>query len=262
MSRRSRCLVVLATAGLAWSAVPASAYVPAPLTKRAPHRFVVLGSRDGKPVLRLTADTKRRYAGHEIEWRCTGVEADHSGGGREPIVAIADPLDVERDDDYCQVQVVVSSVKTYRDSLHDLHRVRVTRHLRQTIAITAAGRTYVTRVRAASAVGFAIWLSPGAFDDKTKTFSNVVEYAGAAGLLVLPTADTPAPVGRTGIWGEGSRFRATRGLADGTQVFYDYDQGTRVVTSNILPALSALDARDSWWNDSVSSRALRAGSHG
>lgn len=215
------------------------------------HRFVALGTRDGRPVLRVTAAAKRKYGRHWIEWRCTGVDADSAGGGGEPMTANADPIDVEPDDDYCLLQVKVPSVRTFHDRGRTF-RVRGTRHLRQAIAITPAGEAHIRRVRGSIPMNFAVAVVSFAYDRKSRAFTDLAKFAAEVHFILLPTADAPAPRGKTGIWAEGSRFRVSHGLADGTQLFYDSDLGNRVLTTNVSAELAALNDSHSWWTDTSS----------
>jgi hypothetical protein len=216
------------------------------------HRFVTLETRAGKPVLKLTADAKRRYKGKWIEWQCTSLGDHTSGGGGEPIQANADVLDVRRGDDYCLLQVKVKTVR--RHTHHGSTSIDTrTRKYRQVIALTAAGAAYIARVRGAVVLTFVLAIA--SFGKP----AEVGQWLEKSGMLVLPSADTPVPKGRAGLWTDGAgHIRGVYGLPDGSPLFYDYDDQTKIVTSNALGVINALNDPSQWWldSDSESSRGV------
>jgi hypothetical protein len=227
------------------------------------HRFVRVVTVGGHATLQVTAGAKRRYHGRWLEWMCTrvsdrfdGISGDGGGGG-DQIVADVQPLRVDAGSDYCLMQVVVRTVR------HSHHRgvttVRTeTRHLRQAVAITAKGRAVIARVRGAQkinagayAVRFARDGDSGHYPAATKIVADLHKVEPDLRAIALDAPEQPAPRGTIGIWTNGAtRYRVAFGLADGTQLFYDKDTATGLLTTNVQDALDVLrDPGVDWWYD-------------
>jgi len=250
-SRAARLAFLLALAGSAVLAGPASG---APSTgssgsisgsvsstKRQPvvHRFVTVDA-SAAVRLRLTPLTRTRYAGREIQWSCALAGTRPSSGGIATISRSTGALRVGRTGDYCLVEVVIRAVRKSRRFLGST--VDFVRQLVQPVALSPTGRAYISRVWGASAVSLAADLALAKYDPAARTLPAASALVREHPLLVeLGGADVAAPVGRAGVWTGGSRVHAAYGMADGTQLYFNRDEVTRAVESNVLDELAMLD---------------------
>jgi len=251
-SRRALLALLIVLAGGAVLAGPASGAPStgfsgsvsgsASSTKRQPvvHRFVTVDASAGTVRLRLTPLTRTRYARREIQWTCGLAGERPSSGGAATISRSTGALRVGRTGDYCLVEVVIRTVR--RGRAFPGATVDFVRQLVQPVALTAPGRAYVSRVRGAAAVALAADVAIEETDAATHALLAASTLVRTHPFLVeLAGPDVAAPVGRTGVWTGGRRVHAAYGLADGTQLYFDRDEETRAVESNVLDELALLD---------------------
>jgi len=253
---------VLLLAGLAGAASPMQAdLVSTEFSARVvKHRFVTLGAFDGHPGLRITAATKRRYRERWIASRCVTLGQDDPitfggwGGDTAPLHTTT-WLWVGRFSDYCQVQITIRRVRHRRLKV-GTETVRTTRHLRQTIVVTAAGRAYVARVRAASRMFAGIVLASLAYDRKAHRYPLASDllakssWATGEGLVAGASADAVPPKGKVGLWTDGlHRVRVTFVLPDGTLLYHDSDDASHALSTNVQGEIDDANAPDGWWAD-------------
>jgi len=250
-SRLAPFVLLLALAGSAVLAGPANGAPPSGFsgsvsgsvssTKRQPvvHRFVTVDASAAAVRLRLTPLTRTRYARREIQWTCGLAGERPSSGGAATISRSTGALRVGRTGDYCLVEVVIRAVR--RGRAFPGATVDFVRQLVQPVALTPAGRAYVSRVWGAAAVSLGVDLAREGANGTTHTMLAASSLVQAHPFLVeLAGPDVAAPVGRTGVWTGGSHVRAAYGLADGTELYYDRDEVTKAVASNVLDELEML----------------------
>jgi len=237
------------------------------ITKSQPvvHRFVTVDASAPATRLRLAPLTRSRYADREIQWACGLAGEPPSSGGATTISRTTGPLRAGRAQDYCLVVVIVRSVRksrTFLGSTVDFVRQRV-----QAVALSPAGRAYISRVWGAAAVSRGADLALAGYDPATRAMPAASALVREHPSLVeLSGVDVAAPVGQAGVWTGGARVRAAYGLADGTQLYYDRDQVTKAVASNVLDDLEMLDETRRYtgapaWFDSWT-ESSRGGEHG
>lgn len=205
---------------------------PTPIVRVEPH---------GKAhVLIPVASTIRAYRAKVLEFSCSKA-GDSIGNGMsgDTILRKGTRVRVPTRTDFCAVVVRERKGTT-------------THRWRQVVAITPAGEAYVARmaavVRLANASG--PYASAGPDGRYRSAAAIVAEAPPALGLVALGSPEEATPAGKVGIWtDEGTRLRLAVALADGTQLFYDYDVATHVFMTNALDELHVLEDEADVWLD-------------
>lgn len=246
-SARSFRVLVAACAAVLGGLVlagPAAAAVPFPSENFTPnvprhHPFVTVGGTAGNPALVLSAATRRHYPGARLDYACAilgdgiGIGAVRIGRSGTRRLAFTPGTD------YCVVTITVDRTKRYPEAGHVLEITRH-RHLRQTVPVSAAGRAYVACLRGTVGVLNGVQVADVQYL-AAKAYPPASVLVGGTGMVALASQDTPAPVGRVGVWTDGAQhIRVSRGSVDGGQLFYDVDRSTSLVTSNVIGEIDVL----------------------
>lgn len=217
---------------------------PTPIVRVEPH---------GKAhVLIPVAATIRAYHARVLEFSCWGGRLSEGGSheiGGDKILHAGLRVRIPTRLDFCLVVVRERKGTT-------------THRWRQIVAITPAGEAYVARmaavVRLANASG--PFASAGPDGRLSSAAAIVAQAPPSLGLFALGSPEEAVPAGKVGLWtDEGTRLRLAVALADGTQLFYDYDSTTHVLMTNMMDELQAIEREPSIWLDRESVHGTSTG---
>ena len=264
MSVRAVRLLLLSVVGvllLPGQAGAASLALPGLRIEPPRHRLVTVMTAGGSTWLQVTPEAARRYHNRQLTWDCFGAGPlvdDGGGGGGERINASSLRLRVEQGSDACIVEIVVRTVRhRHRDGRK--RTTRVTRRLRQPIAITSDGSALIARVRGALRLSWSVGAVYVGIDDRTGRLDSAASivkdahrFLPSLPLLALASADAPAPKGKVGVWTDGQhRYVVKLTLPDGAVLFYDKDMATGLLSRNVQDQFDALAYRYQRWFDDM-----------
>jgi hypothetical protein len=219
------------------------------------HRFVKLVTHGAGHALRFTAKASRKYRGKRFSYVChsvpdaSGISVDDGGGStitRTPI-----EVGVQRHSDWCSVTVTVSRVQHIGKE-----KIKDTRHLHQIVTVTAAGRAYRRRITGTEYLVLGVGLVYVNSGEHPKTFpsapSIVAQLDGATiSIVALAGPDAKVKPKQLGIWTDSAhRLHVAYALADGTQLYVDYDGQTHAFRTNVEDELQQVEHNPVWSGDS------------
>lgn len=237
---RSRALGIVVLALLAGGTVPVAAAAAGPLpsevyTPSVPqyHPFVSVGGSAEAPALVLAAATRRHHRGQRLAFTCTVL----GGGNVSGVVRIGGPgtslLVIPAAADYCVVTVTAERSTRYPQPGGRVLRITRHHHLRQSVPVTAAGRTYVARLRGTVRLMNGLQVADLQYIAR-QAYPQAQELVEGTEMVALAGPGTRAPVGRVGVWSDGAQhIRVSRGLAAGGQLFFDRNRSTLMIDSNV-----------------------------
>ena len=197
------------------------------------HPFVSVGGSTGAPALVLSAATRSHHRGQRLAFRYTVLR----GGDVTGVLRIGRPgtgrLAIPAAADYCVVTITAERSTRYPQPGGRVLRITRHHHLRQSVPVTPAGRTYVARLRGTVRVMNGMQVADLQYIAR-QAYPPAPELVGGTAMVALAGPGSPAPVGRVGVWTDGAQhIRVSRGLAGGGQLFFDRNRSTLMIDSNV-----------------------------
>jgi hypothetical protein len=178
-----------------------------------------------KRALVPTAGTVRAYAGRIMTVECEQLAAvSDAGAGHDGTRRInrRTRFALRGTDDLCRV-----TVDRAGESAH------------QWVGVSADGAAHLKRVAAAMRVYSLATALPLAFGGPLPTGDELVARFPRLYRVALATPEATVPPGATGVWTNGERrVRVVTALADGTQLYYDFDAATNVTGTNVFSEIA------------------------